>query len=326
MPNPAKVPVAVSKSPVGVSDSLSRSGLVYGALAYILWGVLPIYFISVAPTGAFELVALRIVFSVVFCVILLTATRTWPALVAICRQPRLVFLLAGAAALIYVNWQVYAWAVLNDHVIETALGYFINPIVTIFLGVFLLRERLRRAQWLAVAISGIAVVVLAANYGAFPWISLALAFSFGSYGLMKKKVGDRVDAASGLTIETAWLVPIAVIQLAVVGTTSGLTIGTISIWHTLLLLASGIITAVPLLLFAAAARRLPLVYMGLLQYLAPVLQFLFGAFILLEPMPPGRWMGFGLVWIALVILTVDMLASGRSQRRPALEPALEPTP
>jgi chloramphenicol-sensitive protein RarD len=297
------------------SRSREHSGVLFAIAAYTLWGVLPAYFLLLQPAGAFEIVALRILFSLVFCAILITATRKWPALVAILRQPRLVLMMGLAAALIFVNWQVYVYATLSNHVIETALGYFINPIVTVLLGVILLRERLRSSQWIAVGISAVAVLVLAINYGAFPWISLALAFSFGLYGLIKKRIGGSVDAVSGLTIETAWLVPVATVQLVVVGASAGLTFGTVSVAHTLTLLSAGIVTAVPLLLFAAAARRLPLVYMGLIQYLAPVLQFLFGAFVLNEDMPPARWFGFGLVWVALVVLSIDLMSVGRASRR-----------
>ena len=216
---------------------------------------------------------------------------------------------------IYVNWQVYILAVLTGRVLEGALGYFINPIVTVLLGVLLLREKLRPAQWTAVGISFVAVLVLAIGYGQFPWISLTLAFSFGFYGLIKKRIGPRVDAVSGLSLETAWLLPVAVVQLVIVGTVSGVTLGTVSTWHTLAIIGSGVITAIPLLLFAGAARRLPLITLGLVQYLAPLLQFVFGAFLLGEAMPPERWVGFGLVWVALVVLTADMLIAGRASRR-----------
>lgn len=293
----------------------SGRGLLYAIGAYGLWGFLPIYFLLIVPTGPFEIVAARILFSLAFCAILLTVTRNWGSVVAIIRQPRLLLTIALAGVFIYANWQVYIFAVLTGHVLEGALGYFINPIVTVLLGVLILRERLRPAQWVAVGISFVAVLVLAIGYGQFPWISLALAFSFGFYGLLKKRVGPRVDAVSGLTLETAWLVPVAVIQLWVVGMTTGLTIGTVSPLHTILVIGSGVITAVPLLLFAGAARRLPLVTMGLVQYLAPLLQFVFGAFILGEAMPPERWVGFGLVWVALIVLTIDMIASGRASRR-----------
>lgn len=297
-----------------------RSGIIFAFSAFFLWGVLPGYFLLLKPAGPFEIVAWRIVFSLVFCAVLITATRAWPALFAIIRQPKLLLLMALAAALIFVNWQVFVFATLSGHVIETALGYFINPIVTVLLGVTLLKERLRVLQWVAVGISVVAVLVLAVNYGVFPWISLTLAFSFGLYGLVKKNVGPQVDAVSGLTLETAWLVPLAIVQLIVVGVTAGLTIGTVSLAHTLLLVSAGFITATPLLFFAAAARRLPLVYTGLIQFLAPVLQFLFGAFVLHEAMPPARWAGFALVWLALIILSVDLIATGRAARRALPQP------
>lgn len=293
----------------------------FAVAAYTLWGGLPLYFLLLQPSGAFEIVAWRILFSLVFCVLIITATRRWRALAAIIRQPRIVFTMGLAAAFIFVNWQVYVFATLSGQVIEAALGYFINPIVTVLLGVVFLREHLRLAQWVAVGVSVIAVVVLAVNYGALPWISLVLAFSFGAYGLIKKRVGAAVDAVSGLTIETAWLVPVALVQLGVVGAGAGLTFGTVSIAHTLLLASAGVVTAVPLLFFAAAARRLPLVYLGLIQYLAPILQFAVGAFVLGEDMPPARWLGFALVWVALAILSIDLLVTGRRSRRASTSPA-----
>ena len=311
-------------SPRSPQQSAERSGVVMAVVAYALWGILPLYFLLLQPSGAFEIVALRILFSLVFCSLIITVTRKWPVLIAILRQPRIVFTMGLAAVFIYVNWQVYVYATLDGKVIEASLGYFINPIVTVLLGVIFLRERLRMPQWIAVGTSVLAVVVLAVNYGALPWISLVLAFSFGFYGLIKKRVGPAVDAVSGLTLETAWLVPVALVQLVVVGTSAGLTFGTVSLAHTLLLASTGVITAVPLLLFAAAARRLPLVYLGLTQYLAPVLQFVVGVFVLREDMPPARWIGFALVWVALMILTVDVFVSagragraGRARRAPA---------
>ena len=298
-----------------MTQTRSRSGLVYAILAYGLWGILPAYFLLMAPAGAIEIVAWRILFSLVFCAVLITATRAWPAFLAVVRQPKLVLTMGLAGYLILVNWTIYVYGTLNGHVVETALGYFINPIVTVLLGVLLLRERLRPLQWVAVGLSGAAVVVLAVGYGALPWISLALAASFGLYGLIKKQVGGRVDAVTGLTIETVWLVPAAIAMLAVVSATAGITFGTVGVPHTVAILATGVITAVPLLLFAAAARRLPLTHIGLTQYLAPVLQFLFGVFVLGEDMPIERWVGFSVVWLALVVLTVDMFVSARAARR-----------
>jgi chloramphenicol-sensitive protein RarD len=226
-----------------------------------------------------------------------------------------VLVLGLAGVLVFINWQTYVIAVLLGRVNEAALGYFINPIVTVLLGVIVLRERLRVAQWGAVSLSAIAVLILAINYGEIPWISLILAFSFGLYGLAKKRVGPRVDALTGLALETAWLTPIAIVQLVFVGLTSGIVFGTAGVTNTLLLAAAGIVTSVPLLLFAAAARRLPLVVIGFVQYLTPILQFVIGTFILHEAMPPERWVGFSLVWLALIILSIDMVLHARSVRR-----------
>ena len=297
-------------------DSLGR-GLLFGIGAYGIWGLLPVFFLLLAPAGAIEIVGWRVLLSLVFCAILLTVTRGWGRFAAILRNRRTSLVMGVAGVVILINWLVYVYATLSGHVVEAALGYFINPIVTVLLGVFVLHERLRPAQWVAIGISALAVILLAVNYGSFPWIALALAFSFGSYGLIKKRVGGQVDAISGLTIETLWLSPVAVVMLVAVGASSGLTFGTISPGHTTAMLLTGIVTAIPLLLFAAAARRLPLTYLGLTQYLTPVLQFLVGVFLLGEDMPPARWAGFALIWAALIVLTVDMFLSGRSGRRAA---------
>jgi chloramphenicol-sensitive protein RarD len=292
-----------------------RSGLIYAISAYVLWGILPVYFLSLAPASAFEIVGWRVLFSLVFCAILLTATRAWHTLVALLADKRVLFTMGIAGALIYVNWQTYVFATVSGNVVEAALGYFINPIVTVFLGVVVQRERLRVAQWVAVGVSVVAVVVLAVGYGSLPWIAFLLAFSFGLYGLIKKRVGGSVDAVSGLTLETMWLTPVAIVQLIVVSATVGITIGTISVWHTILLAASGVVTVVPLLFFASASRRLPLVYMGFIQYFAPFIQFFVGVAILHEAMPVERWVGFAIVWLSLLILTVDMIIAARGTRR-----------
>jgi len=210
---------------------------------------------------------------------------------------------------------VFLIGTLTGHVIEGSLGYFINPIVTVLLGVLVLKERMRVAQWVAIGISVAAVIVIIVGYGAFPWIALTLAASFGTYGLVKKQIGPSVDAGSGLTLESLWLAPGAVIQLIVVATTAGLTMGQVSGWPTVLLLLAGAVPATPLLFFAAGARRAPLTVIGMLQFVAPILQFITGAWIMQEPMPLERWIGFGLVWLALVVLMVDSL---RNARRPVL--------
>jgi chloramphenicol-sensitive protein RarD len=317
-PSTGGVPVGegVEALPAGSAPSgMSSTGLVFAFSAYLLWGAMPLYFIAMAPASPFEIVAFRVLFSLVFCAILLIATRAWRSFAALLRQPRLLGVMAIAGVLIYVNWQVYVIATTTGHVIEAALGYFMNPLVTVLLGVLVLRERLRPAQWAAMGVSAVAVLVIAVGYGSFPWVSLALAFSFGLYGLVKSRVGGRVDAVGGLTLETLWLTPLAVVQLAVVGSTVGLTLTTEGTGHALILASAGIVTAVPLLLFAGAARRLPLSIVGFVQYLTPFLQFLVGAFVLHEEMPLERWIGFGLVWAALAIFSADLVAAERRRRR-----------
>ncbi len=305
-----------------VPDSrLSSRGLVLAVTAYGLWGVLPLYFLMLAPSGAIEIVAWRVVLSLAFCVVLLAATRAFHSFAALLRDRRVLGLSLVAGILIAVNWIVYVYASTNGLVVEAALGYFINPIVSIGLGVVLLRERLRIGQWVGVGISVVAVIVLAAGYGALPWIALTLAFSFGFYGFLKNRMGARVSAVEGLTLETVWIVPIALVALgwlAVAG--GGLTLGREGLGHTLLLGAAGVVTAVPLLLFAGASRRLPLTVMGFIQYLAPLMQFLFGVFVMCEPMPPERWLGFALVWLALIVITTEAVLTRRRITR-AVRPA-----
>jgi chloramphenicol-sensitive protein RarD len=296
------------------SGQPSGRGLAFGLAAYGLWGVLPLFFLLLQPAGAVEIVAWRIVLSLVFCLALTAFTRAWAPLFHIVRDRRTFFIMGGAGALILVNWLVYVYATLTGHVVEAALGYFTNPIVTVLLGVMVLRERLRPLQWISIGIGLVAVLVLAIGYGRFPWIALGLAFSFGLYGLVKKQVGGRVDALSGLTIETAWLTIPAGVALVVLAASGSLTVGTVSTLQTVAMLCAGAVTAIPLLFFAAAARRLPLTYLGMTQYVAPLLQFAIGVFVLHEAMPVERWLGFGLVWMALAILTFDMFrASGATK-------------
>ena len=293
-------------------ERVSGSGIAFAFAAYLLWGVLPVLFFALRDSGAVEIVSWRILLSLVFCSLIITVTRSWPKVVAILRDRRTMLTLALAAVFILVNWVVYVFASISGHVVEASLGYFTNPIVTVLLGVFVLRERLRVMQWVAIGISAVAVLVLAINYGQFPIIALGLAFSFGLYGLVKKQVGGRVDAVSGLTIETAWLAVPASITLVVLASSGVLTIGSENVVQTVAMLCAGVVTAVPLLFFAAAARRLPLTYLGLTQYIAPLLQFVIGVFVLQEAMPVARWLGFGLVWIALIVLTIDMFRTQRS--------------
>lgn len=297
------------------------TGLAYAIGAYALWGLLPGFFLLLEPAGAWEIVAFRVLMSLAFCALVLTITRGWRGFFGLARQPRVLLTMAAAGVLIYINWQVFVLATVTGHVIESSLGYFFNPVVTVALGVLLLRERMRPLQWVAVGVSVVAILVIAIGYGTFPWIALALAFSFGLYGYLKKRVGAQVDAVSGLTLETLWLAPVAVAQLAIAGATVGLAFGNAGWVNAVLMVVSGVVTAVPLLMFASAARRLPLVALGLTQYLAPAMQFLTGVILLHEPMPAGRWAGFALVWLALALLTFDMIRAARAGRRASLTAA-----
>ncbi len=296
-------------------------GVLQAVIAYGLWGLMPLLFVAMAPASAFEIVAWRIVVGLLFCLVGIALTRSWLRTRSLLAQRRVMGVMAIAAVLILVNWTVYVLATTTGHTVEAALGYFINPLVTIALGVVLLHERLRPVQWAAVGLSVVAVVVIAVGYGQMPWISLALAFSFGLYGLVKKRVGGTVDALSGLTIETMWLTPLAVVAFVVLGATGvagGITFGSEGWVHVLLMLGAGPATAVPLLLFASSARRLSLSTLGLTQYLTPVLQLVVGVVVQHEAMSASRWIGFGIVWVALLILTTDSLMAAHRARRTVL--------
>jgi chloramphenicol-sensitive protein RarD len=290
-----------------------RSGVASGLAAYGMWGLFPLYFPLLEPAGGVEIVAHRVVWSLLFIGLLLTVLRRWSHVRAAVADRRTLLVLMGAAVLIAVNWLVFVYAVNSGHVVETSLGYFINPLVSVLLGVVVFAERLRRLQWVAVGIAAVAVAVLTVDYGRPPWIALALAVSFGLYGLMKKLV--RVEAAPGLFVETALVVLPAIAVLAVLearGTGTAVSEGA---GHLLLLLSSGIATAIPLLLFAAATRRIPLSTVGLLQYVTPLMQLAIGVFVYGEPMPPARLVGFVVVWIALAVFTVDSLRQARAGAR-----------
>ncbi|WP_425471488.1 EamA family transporter RarD [Sinomonas susongensis] len=290
------------------------AGLLYGIGAYGLWGLLPLYFITLAPAGPVEIVSDRVLFSLVVCLVLIAVTRSWGSLAAVFRSRRGFGILAVAAVLIAINWLTYTYGVLSGQAIEASLGYFINPIVSVLLGVILLKERLRPLQWTAVVIGFVAVIVLAVAYGRVPWIALILAFSFGFYGFVKNRVGATVPAVTSLTVETVVLTPLALVAVAWLGAAGTLTVTGNGPGHFWLLAASGIVTAVPLLFFGASARRLPMTMIGMLQYMTPLLQFILAVTVLGEHMGPERWAGFAIVWLALVVLTADMLLAGRRRR------------
>lgn len=295
----------------------SSAGIGYGVAAYGIWGLFPLFWPLLEPSGAADILANRMTWSLLAVALVLLIQRKWAWFRPLLAQPRRLGLSVLAAMTISVNWGVYIWGVNSGHVVETSLGYFINPLVTIAFGVVLLKERLRTAQWVAVGIGLVAVVVLTVGYGRLPWIALTLALSFGTYGLLKKKVG--LGGLESFALETAVMFPFALgflIWLAVRGQGS---FGTSGWGHSGLLMLSGVITAVPLLCFGAAAIRVPLSTLGLLQYLAPLFQFLIGITVFHETMPPARWAGFVLVWAALAVLTWDALRRLRSGARVVTE-------
>jgi chloramphenicol-sensitive protein RarD len=296
----------------------TRRGVLYGIAAYSMWGLFPLYWPLLKPSGALEILAHRMVWSLVAVVVILAVRRHWSWIGELLRSPRKLGLLTLAAALITVNWGVYIYAVNTGHVVESALGYFINPLVSVLFGVLLLKERLRPWQWGAVGLGVVAVVVLTLDYGRLPWIALVLAASFGTYGLVKKIA--QVGSAESMTIETLVLLLPALGYLLYLEQQGTATFGSTGPGHALLLVGAGVITAVPLLCFTSAAIRVPLTMMGLLQYIAPVLQFIVGVFVAHEVMPPSRWIGFAIVWIALSLFTWDSLRAAHQARRTALEP------
>ncbi|MFL6027270.1 MAG: EamA family transporter RarD [Friedmanniella sp.] len=292
-----------------------RHGIGYGLAAYGLWGAVPLFWPLVARAGSLELLAHRVVWSLVISVVLalVLLPKGWYGRMA---TRRTLLMLGLAAAVVSVNWGVYIWAVNHGQVVQTSLGYYINPILSILVGVIVLGERMARLQWVSVALAFLAVVVLTVEYGRLPWVSLVLAASFATYGVMKKQVNG--GAVETLTIESALLTPVALGYLVYLATSGGLTFGTLGWTHSLLLVATGVVTVVPLLFFAASATRLPLSTLGLLQYLAPTLQFLLGILYFHETMSTGRWIGFGLVWLALMIMSGHGLHRANASRRARL--------
>ena len=299
-----------------------RRGIALGAAAFGLWGLFPLYWPLLEPAPAAEILAHRVLWSLIVTSVLLAVMRRTGALRAIWHDRRVRMIMFAAGLVIGVNWFTYIWGVNNGHVVETSLGYYINPLVTVLMGVVVLGERLRRWQWVALGIAFLAVIVLTLELGRPPWISLVLAFSFGTYGLLKKKA--HVGPIEGLTYEGLVLGPIALtylVWLTVVGQAESWSHGS---GHVVLLATTGIVTAAPLLCFAGAANRISLTTLGLLQYIAPTLQFLLGVLVFDEPMPTGRWIGFALVWVALIIFTVESIVAARRRVRRELHgPAVE---
>ena len=292
------------------ASARAATGVACSVGAYALWGVFPIYFKAVAAVPALEVLAHRIVWSVVLVAGLLSLQRGWPRLVRVFADRRLLLTLTASACVISVNWGVFIWAVADGRILECSLGYYINPLVSVVLGVAVLRERLRRLQWLAVAIAAIGVAIEVVSFGTLPWVALTLALSFAFYGLIRKTA--PVDPVSGLFIETLLLSPAAVIllgALAVQGEGAFLSQG---LRIDVLLLLAGPITALPLLLFVAGAQRIRLTTVGLLQYIAPTGHFLLAVFVYHEPFTPVHLATFSFIWLALAIYSLSIL-HGRAQ-------------
>lgn len=290
--------------------SAHRSGLLAGVGAYVLWGLFPLYWPLLEPAAPLEILGHRIVWSLVFLAAVLALTEGFGWVRGL--GARRTGLLAVAAVLITVNWGTFIYGVNSGHVVETSLGYFMNPLVTVALAVVVLHERLRRAQRVAVAVASVAVVVLAVDYGRPPWIALVLAFSFALYGLLKKQAD--VGGTRSLAVETTFLVLPAAAYVGWLEATGAGTALDEGAAHVALLVGAGVATAVPLMLFGAAATRIPLAQVGLLQYLAPVMQFAIGVLVFREPMPASRLAGFALVWLALVVFTADAVRAARRSR------------
>lgn len=294
--------------------SETARGTLAGFTAYGVWGLFPLLFAAMAPAGPWEILAHRILWTLLLCGVLLTLMRDWSWILPLRRQPRLLAGVTAAAFLIATNWVVYVAAVTSGNTSDAALGYFLNPLATVALGVVVLHERLRPLQWTAVAVGAVAAIYLAVVAGEFPATALVLAVSFALYGLVKNKVGVALPALHSLSLETAILSPAAAIILVIVAfTPAGMTFGT-GIGHTGLLVFSGVATAIPLLLFAAAARRIPLVTIGLIQFITPILQLLCAVLLLGEQLPTQRWIGFGIVWVALILLATDSVLKVWSTR------------
>jgi chloramphenicol-sensitive protein RarD len=301
---------------------VDRRGLLYGIAAYLMWGFFPLYFPLLKPAGATEILAQRIIWSLVAVAAMLAVQRNWAWIKDLTRRPKAVLLLALAGTVVTINWGTFIYGVNTGHTLDASLGYFINPLLSVVAGVLIFRERLRPWQWFAIGLGSLAVVVLTVDEGRPPWIALILAFSFGAYGLIKKSV--NMPSAESLAVETFVLTIPAFTYALYLQLQGSATVADHGPWHLILLAGTGVITAAPLMLFNAAAIRLPLSTIGMIQYLTPVLQFIVGLAILHEAMPASRWIGFLLVWGALLILTVDGLRTARSNRLAAAVPEQVP--
>ncbi|ORC24328.1 MULTISPECIES: EamA family transporter RarD [Rothia] len=294
----------------------TATGAFFAAGCYTIWGFFPLYFMLTAPASPLEVVASRVVFSLIFCLFLIPLTGQVVAARRALSSVRTLGLMALASALIFVNWLLFVVATTTGNVMESSLGYYINPIVSVALGVLFLGERLRRLQWIGIAVAALAVLVMVVFYGQVPWLGLGLAFSFGLYGLVKKRVGG-IPAVVSLTLETLVLTPFALALLAYYFHRGQLTLLTEGPGHFTVLALSGVLTAIPLLLFAGAASRAPLSLIGIIQYIGPSLQFVV-ALLVGEHLTAGRWAGFALIWVAALFFIVDSLRQNHANKRLAI--------
>ena len=290
--------------------SESSVGLLYGLSAYLIWGSFPLIIAAASFADPFEVVVWRVVFGFIFAALLVSIVGGWKEILQIVKSAQRLQWVAVASLMIYINWVVYVVAVATGNVIESSLGYFINPLVTVLFAVLLLKEKLRPMQWVALSIGAVAVVVLTLDYGRLPFIAIALAVSFGIYSLAKNRVGKKIPALQSFTIESGLVLPVALVQLWLVSQSAQIMLFS-GFVETSILVGFGILTAIPLILFGAAASRVPLSTIGFIQYLTPTIQFSIGFFVFGEPMPTVRWIGFALVWVSLAILTFDALKRKR---------------
>lgn len=290
-------------------------GLTYGFGAYLIWGSFPLFISMLAFAPVSEVVGWRILWGFATAALLVTATRASPAVLKVLRNRALVVRLAIASLLILVNWEVYVLGVLSHQIVQSSLGYFINPLITVILAVVFLGERLRKAQWVAVGLGAAAVALLTTDYGHVPWIALALALSFGFYGLVKNQIADRVSPLVSFTLESLFVAPIAIGQIMLFAPNGQIAFGQ-EFWPSVGLAFFGVMTALPLIMFGAAAKHLPLSLVGFMQYLTPSIQFALALLVFHEPMSQVRWIGFALVWAGLAVLTIDMTQKVRSAVTP----------
>lgn len=294
-----------------------NKGILYGIGAYLLWGVFPIYWKLLHDVPALQVISHRVAWSFIVLMIYILATKQWQDFRTVASHVRTIMIYAAAGVLLSINWLIYVWGVNAGFIVETSLGYFINPLLSVLMGVIFLRERLRPMQWIPVTIATAGVIYLTITYGRLPWIALSLALSFASYGLIKKLA--PLGSLYGLTLETGLIFPIALLYIGFVQMNGSGALLHIGPQVDLLLIASGIVTTIPLLMFASAAKQIPLTMVGLLQYIAPSMQFLLGVFLYKEPFDHSHLIGFGIVWAALVIFWIENYLANRTPVEPIPE-------